>query len=82
MIDTRNMEATFAEYMSEIRLQHIRPSVLHRPKVYIDGNRWCALYGENLQDGVAGFGDSPSNAMYDFDAQWNKPLPARTAKVR
>ena len=33
-----------------------------------------ALYGENLQDGVAGFGDSPALAMADFDLQWEKKL--------
>jgi hypothetical protein len=25
-----------------------------RPRIFIDGNQWCVLYGENLQDGVAG----------------------------
>lgn len=54
--------------------QYERPSVLFRPKLFIDGNQWCALYGENLQDGVAGFGDSPDNAMWDFDRQWTTRL--------
>lgn len=31
-----------------------------------DGNQWCYLYGENLQVGVAGFGDTPYLAMVDF----------------
>jgi hypothetical protein len=35
-----------------------------------DGNKWCVLYGENLQDGVAGFGDSPDLASRDFDRAW------------
>jgi hypothetical protein len=52
-----------------------RPSVLFRPRLSIDGNQWMALYGENLQDGVAGFGDSPELAMFDFDFQWHKRLP-------
>lgn len=50
------------------------PSVLYRPRLFIDGNQWCALYGENLQDGVAGFGDSPAEAMLEFDRNWNKKL--------
>lgn len=54
--------------------QYERPSVLYRPKLSIDGNQWCALYGENLQDGVAGFGDSPADAMWRFDQEWNKSL--------
>ena len=51
-----------------------RPSVLFRPSISIDGNQWCALYGEDLQRGVAGFGDSPALAMHDFDANWLKKL--------
>ena len=49
-----------------------RPSVLFRPKVFIDGNQWCALYGENIQDGVAGFGPAPDAAMRDFDKNWTR----------
>ena len=50
------------------------PSVLFRPRLSLDGNQWCALYGENLQEGVAGFGDSPEGAMADFDKNWCAPL--------
>lgn len=54
--------------------EYERPSVLFRPKLSIDGNQWCALYGDNLQDGVSGFGDSPADAMWDFDRQWSAKL--------
>ncbi|MCM5682929.1 hypothetical protein M8A51_25685 [Schlegelella sp. S2-27] len=54
--------------------QQERPSVLYRPAMSIDGNQWCALYGDNLQDGVAGFGASPSDAMHDFDRAWDRAL--------
>ena len=52
--------------------EHQRPSVLFRPKLSIDGNQWCALYGEDLQNGIAGFGDTPGKAMEGFDEQWDK----------
>ena len=55
--------------------EYERPSALYRPKIFIDGNQWCALYGDNLQEGVAGFGDSPTKAMWDFDLAWHKDLP-------
>ena len=35
---------------------------------------WCALYGDNLQDRVAGFGESPELAYQDFDRNWIKKL--------
>lgn len=41
-----------------------------RPKMYIDGDQWCALYGENLQDGVAGFGATPAGAEAAFNYAW------------
>jgi len=52
----------------------IRPSTIFKPKLSIDGNQWCALFGDNLQDGVAGFGDSPADAYADFDKAWNERL--------
>lgn len=57
----------------------VRPHVLMRPAVSIDGNQWCALYGDNLQDGVAGFGDSPHAAMWAFDRAWETKLPTAAA---
>lgn len=54
------------------------PHVLMRPSLSIDGDKWCALYGENLQDGLSGFGNSPAEAMSDFDANWRKPIQTNT----
>lgn len=48
-----------------------RPHVLMRPKVYPDGDRWCALYGDDLQSGVCGFGASPEKACEAFDVVWS-----------
>jgi hypothetical protein len=38
-----------------------------------DGNRWCVLWGENLMEGVCSFGDSPQEAMENFDKAMNSP---------
>lgn len=62
--------AAIAESASIAAAEYQRPSVLMRPAISIDGNQWCALYGDNLQDGVAGFGDTPAAAMIDFDKTW------------
>ena len=60
---------------------HERPCVLWKPRLFIDGNQWCALFGENIQEGVVGFGDSPESAMWAFDAAWRKKLnPLLSAK--
>ena len=31
--------------------------------IYKDGDQWCALHGVNLQEGTAGFGDTPGKAL-------------------
>jgi hypothetical protein len=62
--------------------QYERPSVMFKPRLSVDGNQWCAMYGDNLQDGVAGFGDSPANAMWDFDRNFSAKLPANKADSR
>lgn len=66
------------EHFAEAGRQQQRPFMLLRPKIYIDGNRWCALYGDNLQDGVAGFGDTPAKAAQQFDIEW---LNAKTPPI-
>ena len=51
------------------------PHVLMRPQLFLDGNAYCALYGENLMDGCAGFGETPAAAMADFDRNWREAKP-------
>lgn len=68
---------TSAQAQRDIAYEAMRPSVLYRPGLSIDGDQWCALYGDDLQSGVAGFGDSPDAAMRAFDAAWDTPLRAR-----
>ena len=60
--------------IQSIEFEHVRPSVLYRPSISIDGNKWIALYGDNLQDGVAGSGDSVGEAMLSFDNAWFEKL--------
>ena len=47
-----------------------RPSYWLRPALERIGRKWRALYGENPQDGVAAFGDTPDEAFADFDKKW------------
>ncbi len=35
-------------------------------KPYKDGNKWCFLYGENIQEGICGFGDTIYEAAKVF----------------
>lgn len=42
------------------------------PKLYKDGNEWCCLLGENIQEGIVGFGKTPHKAILDWNASWHK----------
>ncbi len=62
-----------AEGYAAAAYEQQRPSAIYRPAISKDGNQWCALYGEDLQRGVSGFGDTPELAMADFDKHWSLP---------
>ena len=62
------------QHYDQLGYEMCKPSAIYKPRVTVDGDMWCALYGDNLQDGVAGFGKSPAEAMADFDKNWNDKL--------
>lgn len=64
----------FASGMYGYSCRMNEPFTLYRPSICKDGNQWCVLYGDNLQDGVAGFGDSPEEAVKSFNKAWAEPL--------
>ena len=48
--------------------------VMLKPKLYKDGNMWCVLYGDNIQEGICGFGKSPILAIYEFNKAWREEI--------
>lgn len=57
-------------------MEQDRAEFLRRPSVMLglvprkDGSKWSVVYGENIQEGVCGFGDTPDKAMDAFDRTW------------
>lgn len=41
-------------------------------KPFIDGNQWSYLLGDDLQTGIAGFGDSQALAITDFNKNFKE----------
>ena len=62
--------------------EQMRPSVLFRPSLSLDGDKWCALYGDNLQIGVSGFGSSPDEATSHDEESLNLHAMIRQAQIR
>jgi hypothetical protein len=54
---------------------------LLKPRLFLDGKEWCVLYGDNLQSGVSGFGDSPRKAIQDWNQNMHKPIEALQKRV-
>ncbi len=77
-LDAAGVEWQAAQQRFVIAQEMGRPSMMLRPRLFIDGDQWCALHGDNLQDGVAGFGDSPELAYIAFDSAWCERLPKRS----
>ncbi len=48
-----------------------RPSRTMKPRVYVAAHGgWCAVYGDDVQSGVVGYGDTPEAACQAFDKEW------------
>ena len=41
-----------------------------KPRLFLDGDMWCCLLGEDIQEGVAGFGKSRMAAITAFASEF------------
>lgn len=71
-LDISHAKAMLQEQIATVGYEMVRPSVLYRPTISLDGNCYCALYGEDLMAGCAGFGETMAEAMADFDKNWTQ----------
>jgi hypothetical protein len=70
--DMGNMRAILTEQFCSTAIEMARPSVLFKPTLTEDGDMWCALLGDDLASGLAGFGRTPADAMTAFDQAFYK----------
>lgn len=71
-LDISSAVSRVEEAVKSATYAYERPSAIYRPALSLDGNMYCALYGENLQEGCAGFGETADAAMWDFDKNWRE----------
>ena len=50
------------------------PSAVRRPKVFHKSETWIALLGDNVEDGIIGYGDTIEAALRSFDARYLSQL--------
>lgn len=79
--DISHLRAIVQQDFCAVANEMQRPSVLFKPELSVDGNMFCALYGTDLQSGLAGFGETAELAMRNFDKNWfaqKLPVEARS----
>jgi hypothetical protein len=84
MVDYQQIESSQRQYHEEVEhQQRMEAAVISaemalvatlKPSIYIDGDEWCVLLGENIQNGISGFGDTSYKAILNFNAEFNKSL--------
>jgi len=58
----------------DVQAEMLRPSTVHKPRLYQDGDQWCALLGDDIMSGLSGFGDTPAAAFAAFDKAFTTPI--------
>jgi hypothetical protein len=71
---SHDYEAASVKSQTAQEAQEFNLFAMLKPSIQRDGNQWCVLYGDDLQVGIAGFGDSPYLAIMDFNSQWYKNI--------
>lgn len=80
-LDTGMLVPIAQEAIGILTHAYDRPSAVYRPTLSLDGNMYCALYGENIMEGCAGFGATAEEAMWDFDKNWRGQKAQAPAKA-
>jgi len=78
-MSTYDHETSGIKYQTAIEMQEMALFALLKPSLQRDGDQWCVLYGENLQVGIAGFGNSPSLAIQNWNMEWYKEIENKEA---
>lgn len=77
-MDWSRQQGQLSEAIIFIESDMRRPFVLLSANMVLEGNQWCAFYGD-FRTGVAGFGDSPDADSRDFDKKWYEKLSTNAA---
>lgn len=64
----QTLESTFSQPMIK-SLNHFKlgiSNIIYQVSIAKDGNTWCALLGQDLQNGISGFGETVQQALHDL----------------
>lgn len=72
---TYDHETSNLKYQTAIEMQEMSLFALLKPSLKQDGSQWCVLYGDSIEEGIAGFGISPNVAIQNWNKKWHEQLP-------
>jgi len=61
-----------SEHNAALEREEYNLFITIKPKLCKDGDQWCCLYGEDIQKGIVGFGDTPYKAILDWNGAWHR----------
>ncbi len=68
--DAMHQNFLTGEHARMILSEQNDPYLLMKARLSKDGDQFCFLYGENIQEGIAGFGETPAKAALAFNREW------------
>ena len=72
------LPAVIKEDVEDFLENHPRSPATHlRPRMGMVGDIWLAFIGPDLRRGASGLGDTPRNALKDFNQHFMEPLISR-----
>jgi hypothetical protein len=77
-LQIEELPAIIREDVEDFLEMHPRsPAARLRPKLGVIGNIWLAHVGRKLQRGASGLGQTPRDALEDFNRRFMEPLISR-----
>lgn len=64
-----------------IETEEMNLFALLKPKLFQDGNQFCVMLGDDIQNAICGFGDTPRRAVWAFNKEWDKTAVVPNVKL-
>lgn len=78
----KKIREDFAEMLNALSTaiyeQMTRPSAVFAPRLFSENGKWFAAHGDD-RTGLLAEGDTPAEAMADFDRKWGSAQPTAVA---
>jgi len=75
--EVQNCYQQAAMDQAQVAWRQMKWAVVLGARIYLDGDQWCVLHGDNMMTGIFGCGDTPEKAIEDFELAMRTAVPAQ-----